>query len=132
MRSSGREVVVGFSGMSKLSVGECCLDRSAKDLRCNYCGNFLTTVGAGEVDGHASRRQLRSRNHGSDGVENMMLRILQRIVGQRAVAGVSHIRAELLHDWADVLGGRGPGRPRQRGSSGNPGGVLQQTTSSKG
>src|SRR6266480_1061066 len=103
MRSSRGEIVVGFVGMSKLAVGKCRLDGSTQDLGGNYRGNFLATVGASELDRHAAWRQVGPRNHGSDRVQDVMLCLPLYIVGQCAVAGLGHVRAELLHDRADVM-----------------------------
>src|SRR5438876_10904675 len=103
MRSSRGEIVVGFVGMSKLAVGKCRLDGSTQDLGGNYRGNFLATVGTSKLDRHVARRQLGSRNHSSDGVENVMPCLLLYLVGQCAVAGLGHVWAEVLHHRADVL-----------------------------
>ena len=90
--------------MSQLAVCECGLNRSAEDRRGDNRGNLLATVVASELDRQASGEQFGSRNHGSEGVQNVMLRLPRHIFRQRTVASLSHICAEFLHNWAEVLG----------------------------
>ena len=104
MRSTGGEIVVGFIGMSQFAVCEGRLNRSAEDRRRHYRGNLLAPVRASKLNGQASGEQFGSRDHGREGVQNVMLCLPRHILRQRTVASLSHICAEFLHDWADVLG----------------------------
>src|SRR5438105_2928351 len=104
MRPTRSEIVVGFIGMSQLPVCERRLNRSAENRRGDNRGNFRAAVGASELDGQASGEQFGSRNHGSEGVQNVMLCFPHYILREGAAASLSHICAELFHDWADILG----------------------------
>src|SRR5256885_15224643 len=104
MCSTGSEIVVTFIGMSQLAICECRLNRSAEDRRGYYRGNLLASVRTSELDCQASGEQFGSRNHGSESVQNVMLCLLRHILRQRAIASLSHICAEFLHNWTDVLG----------------------------
>src|SRR2546427_8553751 len=127
MCSTRSEIVVGFIGMSKLSVCECRLNRSAKNRRGHYRGNLLAAICPSKLDRQASGEQLGSRNHGGKSVQNVMFRFLHHIFRQRTISSLSHICAELCHYRIDILVG-GRCHTRKRCSGCYPGRVLQPTT----
>ena len=54
--SASGEIIVTFVGMSKLPVGERCLNGSAEQSRCDHRGDLLSTVGLSKLDCCASGR----------------------------------------------------------------------------
>ncbi len=120
MGSSGGEVIIGFVGVSKLTVRECRLDRSTEDIGGDHGGDLFAPVRSSELNRQTSGREIRSRHHGGNGVENVMLCLLHHMVRQGLVTGVGHVDAELLHDRADALAsGRRQCYARKRRSGGH-------------
>jgi len=104
---TSRPGVVGFVGVGKRSVDQRGLEWPAHNGVGNDGGDLLAAVGAGEQGRGAARWQLRSRHHGGDRVEDVPLRLLERLRRQRPIARLTHVRAEPGHDVANRLIGSG-------------------------
>jgi len=74
----------------------------------------VAAIRAGEQGRGASSWQFRSRHHSGDRVEDVPLRLLERLRRQRPIARLAHVRAEPGHDVADRLIGSGRRFERRR------------------
>src|SRR6202040_3988944 len=73
MRSARSVIVIAFVGMGQLPVGESRVHGAAEGLGGANRGALLPpAISPGELDRIASWRQLRSRDHGGDRVQNMV------------------------------------------------------------
>ena len=95
--------IVGFVGVGQHSIGQCRLDRAAYNFRGNYGRDLFSTIGASEFERGAPGCQVRTRNHRRQSVQDVLLRFLGDLIGQRAAAGFAHVSAELVRDQAHAL-----------------------------
>jgi len=85
---------------------------TAERIRGNDRRDFFVTIGVREPQGLTPGRQLRSRNHGGQSVEDVIFRFLHNRIRNRAAAGFAHVGAEAVHHRADRISCR-PGMTRE-------------------
>jgi len=86
--------IVRLVRMSKHPIGERGSDRAAHDIRSRHGGDRITAIRAREADGKAPRGQIRPRDHGRECIEDHLLRLLDRGVGQFTIARLAHVTAD--------------------------------------
>ena len=91
------------------------LDRTREQAAADHRRDARAAISFHKTDRGLAGQKGHARDHGCDGVEHMVLALLDHVVGQRALACLAHIRAERRHDRAH----RG-GAPRRAGAE--PGG----------
>jgi hypothetical protein len=92
-------------------------ERSTERIGGNNRCNFVATIGVGEPQCLAPGRQLGSRDHGRQSVEDVVFCFLHHRIRDRAALGFAHIGAEPLHHRADRFSGCFRITPECRGCS---------------
>jgi hypothetical protein len=123
--------VVGLVGMGQHAIRERRFNGAAQKVGADDGGNLFAAISTGKLDRRASRRKIRPRNHGGQGVEDVLLGFLDHFVRQRAATGFAHIGAELGHHRAEDVGGHRKSA-RKCGSRNHPARALQQAAPRQG
>ncbi len=105
--------IVGFIGLGEDAIGQRGFYGAAEHIRGDDGGDFLAGVASGELNGGAAGREFGTRYHRGDGIEDVMLQFFGHLFGQRAIAGLGHVRAQPGHCRADLI--RGESRPGPAG-----------------
>ncbi len=102
---SHRSVVIGLIGMGQHTVRQGSLHRAANDIRPYDGRDFFARMRARKTDGHLSWPQLRTRDHGGERIQDVMLGLFQDVIRKRPAGSLTHICAEFGHDLTDWLFG---------------------------
>lgn len=90
--------VVGLIRMGQHAVGDSRLQRTTGAGRAYHWSIARCTVEACEAERDLPGRQPGARNHGGQGVEDMLLRLLHDRGGESPIAGRPHVGAQFVHD----------------------------------
>ena len=116
--------IVGLVRMREDAVDECGVDRPGHDRRAGDGGDRTSGLRSRQRQRGAARRQLRAGDHRREGVENVMLGLLDDVRRQAAVLCRGHVGAERGHHRTDGLRSK-PDR-RQGGRAEDEGTALEQ------